>query len=235
MANDDLTKGVCSCGESTVADQILEYCSKIWDGFHSHPFVLGIANGTLDKEKFKYFMIQDYLYLLDYAKVFSIGTAKARNPEVLKAFSAYVDQIMDGELDIHRGYMKRLGIRQEEAEGAEMALDNLSYTSYMIREAYEGGPAEICAAILPCAVSYEVIAKKMVEDDQACVEHPFYGEWIRGYADPGYHAANEELKALTNLLTKDYSPAQIEYLLKIGERCSRYEGAFWDMSWELRP
>ena len=218
----------------TTTQRLLAATEEIWAAYHTHPFVRGIADGTLDEEKFRYYMVQDYLYLIDYAKVFAIGVAKARDPETMRLFAGYVHQILDGEMDIHKGYMQRLGIPLEEAERAPVALDNLSYTSYMLRVAYDEGPAEIAAAILSCALSYEYIAKEIVAKDPAAADHPFYGEWVRGYADPGYAASNQVLVELTERLTKDYSQAQLEHLTEIFIACSRYEGAFWDMAWEMR-
>lgn len=218
----------------TTTQRLLAATEDIWAEYHTHPFVRGIADGTLDEEKFRYYMVQDYLYLIDYAKVFAIGVAKARDPETMRLFAGYVHQILDGEMDIHKGYMQRLGIPLEEAERAPVALDNLSYTSYMLRVAYDEGPAEIAAAILSCALSYEYIAKEIVAKDPAAADHPFYGEWVRGYADPGYAASNQVLVDLTERLTKDYSEAQLEHLTEIFIACSRYEGAFWDMAWEMR-
>ena len=55
----------------TMTERLLEATKEIWDGYNETPFVKGIADGSLDHEKFKYYMIQDYLYLLDYTKVFS--------------------------------------------------------------------------------------------------------------------------------------------------------------------
>lgn len=218
----------------TTTQRLLAATEDIWAEYHTHPFVRGIADGTLDEEKFRYYMVQDYLYLIDYAKVFAIGVAKARDPETMRLFAGYVHQILDGEMDIHKGYMQRLGIPLEEAERAPVALDNLSYTSYMLRVAYDEGPAEIAAAILSCALSYEYIAKEIVARDPAAADHPFYGEWVRGYADPGYAASNQVLVDLTERLTRDYSQAQLEHLTEIFIACSRYEGAFWDMAWEMR-
>lgn len=218
----------------TTTQRLLAATEDIWAEYHTHPFVRGIADGTLDEEKFRYYMVQDYLYLIDYAKVFAIGVAKARDPETMRLFAGYVHQILDGEMDIHKGYMQRLGIPLEEAERAPVALDNLSYTSYMLRVAYDEGPAEIAAAILSCALSYEYIAKEIVARDPAAADHPFYGEWVRGYADPGYAASNQVLVELTERLTRDYSEAQLEHLTEIFIACSRYEGAFWDMAWEMR-
>ena len=219
---------------NSVSGRILEGSRVLVDGFNTHPFVLGIANGTLPLEKFKYFMIQDYLYLMEYAKVFAIGAGKSYDDEITDAFTQYVSNIRSGEMDIHRGYMSRLGIDVAEAAKTRMAQDNLSYTSYMLRIAYEAGPAEICAAILPCAVSYEEITVKMVKEDPSCVEHDFFGEWIKGYSSMEYHAENEELIRITDKAAAGYGEEQIKRLVEIGNRCTLYEKAFWDMSWEMR-
>lgn len=218
----------------TTTERLLAASKDIWASYHVHPFVRGIAQGTLEREKFQYYMVQDYLYLIDYARVFALGVAKSRDMQAMRLFASYVSQILDGEMDIHKGYMQRLGISLEEVERAPVALDNLSYTSYMLRVAYDEGPAEIAAAILSCALSYEFIAKEMVRADPACADHPFYGEWVRGYADPGYAAANRALIDLTERLTAGFTPAQLLRLEEIFITCSRYEGAFWDMAWEMR-
>lgn len=215
-------------------DLLLAETKDIWDSYHDHPFVKGIADGSLDQEKFKYYMIQDYKYLIDYAKVFALGVAKAQDMDTMRLFAGYTGQIMDGEMEIHRGYMKRLGITETEAELTPMSLDNRSYTSYMIRVAYEEGPAEIAAAILSCALSYEVIAKKILDAYPQADKHPFYGEWVQGYACEEYSEANKILIALTERLTEGYSEEKRKHLTEIFRACSRYEAMFWDMAWEKR-
>ena len=50
------------------AEILLDATAEIWEAYNKHPFVLGIQNGTLDREKFRYYIVQDYLYLEDYAK-----------------------------------------------------------------------------------------------------------------------------------------------------------------------
>ena len=63
--------------------------------------------------------------------------------------------------------------------------------------------------------------------------HPFYGEWIRGYASEDYGAANQTLIELTDRLAA--GAVQLAYLTEIFVNCSRYELGFWDMAWEMRP
>lgn len=119
-----------------------------------------------------YCIIQDCLHLEDYAKSFG------KIP------------VMNGELDVHDGYLARLGVTQEEAETTPRSLDNLSYTSYMLRVPYEEGEAKILTAILSCAYSYEIIAKNIVKNRPAFIDGECYDDWIGGYAFDDYAAGN---------------------------------------------
>lgn len=214
--------------------RLLDAAHDIWEGYHTHPFVRGIADGSLAAEKFCFYLLQDYLYLFDYARVFAMGVVKAREPNVMRAFARYVHQILDGEMDIHRSYMERLNISREKAEHAQASIDNLSYTAYMRAVAQEEGVAEIAVAILSCAVSYEHIAQRIVRENPAAASHPFYGEWVSGYASEQYATENHALSALVDRLTEDYSERQLVRLEEIFVNCSRYEALFWDMAWEMR-
>lgn len=215
------------------SERLYRAAKPIWDRCLSHPFVTGIGDGTLEVEKFRYFMLQDYLYLFDYARVFALGVVKARDPELMRTFSENVDAILHGEMNIHRSYMARLGITEEQVFAVNPALDNLSYTNYMLSAAHDGGPAEIVAAILSCSWSYAEIGQALAAIPGAA-EHPFYGEWIQGYASDGYAATNQALIDLMDRLAADVGEERFSRLTDIFVNCSRYELGFWDMSWEMR-
>ena len=216
-----------------VTDKLHEAAAPIWAKCLAHPFVAGIGDGSLPAEKFRYFMLQDYLYLFDYARVFALGVAKARDPELMRAFAANVDATLNGEMNLHRAYMKRLGITEEQVLSVRPALDNLSYTNYMLSVAYTGTPAEIVAAILACSWSYAEIGQALARVPGA-LEHPFYGEWIQSYAGEEYAAVNAGLIDLMNRLGREAGPEQLQRLTEIFCNCSRYELGFWDMAWEMR-
>lgn len=112
--------------------RLYEAAYPIWEQCHDHPFVRGIGDGSLDLEKFQWFLLQDYLYLFDYARVFAYGVVKARDPGLMRTFSANVDAILGGEMKVHRAYMARLGITEEQVFSVQPALSNLSYTHYML-------------------------------------------------------------------------------------------------------
>lgn len=216
-----------------LTDQMSAAINGILAEYYTHPFVTGIENGTLDREKFRYYIIQDYLYLIEYTKVFGIGIAKAKSIETTKLFASYIQLLTDGEMDIHRGYMGRFGITEKELADTPRALDSLSYTSYMLRVAYEEGEAEILAAILSCAYSYEMIARSIVKNNPNSVNHKFYGDWIKGYASDEYSKENIVLFEMLEKLTAHYTDEQKQHIVDIYVACSRYELAFWDLSWNM--
>ena len=135
---------------------------------------------------------------------------------------------------MHGGYFEALSVCEEDLRTTPRALDNLSYTSYMLRVGYEGGEAEILAAVLSCAYSYELIAKHMLSERPEAGSDPFYGAWVREYASAAYAAENEKLILALNAVTESASPAEMQRLRDIFVNCSRYELAFWDMAWQQK-
>ena len=216
----------------TVTQRLYEAARTIWEACHAHPFVTGIGDGTLEVEKFRYFLLQDYLYLFDYARVFAWGVVKARSPELMRFFSANVDAILGGEMKIHRAYMARLGITEEQVFAVRPALPNLSYTNYMLSAAAAGGPAEIVAAILACSWSYAEIGTRLAARPGA-LEHPFYGEWVQGYSSEEYQETNRALVERMDALAAGCSEEEYRRLEEIFVACSRYELGFWEMAWKL--
>ena len=217
---------------TSVSTRLHDAAAPVWEACLRHPFVTGIGDGTLDMEKFRYFMLQDYLF--DYARVFALGVVKARDPELMRVFAANVDAILGGEMKIHRAYMRRLDITEEQVFSIKPALANLSYTNYMLSVAQTGGPMEIVASILACSWSYAEIGQALAAIPGAA-EHPFYGEWIRGYASEEYAATNQALIELMDSLAADAGEEQLAYLTDVFVNCSRYELGFWDMAWDVQP
>ena len=219
--------------EVTVSEVLHQAAAPVWERCLNHPFVTGLGDGSLPVEKFRYFMLQDYLYLFDYARVFALGVVKARDPELMRSFAASVESILNGEMKIHRAYMQRLGISEAQVFAVQPALDNLSYTHYMLSVANAGTPVEIVASILACSWSYAEIGQALAKLPGA-LEHPFYGEWVQSYSGEEYADMNQGLIDLMNHLAENVSDEQLEHLKEIFVNCSRYELGFWDMAWDMR-
>ncbi|MBP3485979.1 MAG: bifunctional hydroxymethylpyrimidine kinase/phosphomethylpyrimidine kinase, partial [Oscillospiraceae bacterium] len=105
----DLRSGFMGSGE-TLCARLRRAAAQVWDACLKHPFVQGVGDGSLPVEKFQYYMLQDYLYLFEYARVFAAGVMKAGEEEVMQRIARSVEAILNGEMNIHRAYMQRLGI-----------------------------------------------------------------------------------------------------------------------------
>jgi thiaminase/transcriptional activator TenA len=214
----------------TFCEELFKKVQPIWEKSHNHPFVTGIGDGTLEIDKFQFYIIQDYSYLLDYAKVYAIGVVKANEPKVMSKFATLLDSILNGEMNLHRLYAKRLGITIEELEEAKPSAINLAYTNYMLSVSQSGTLAELIASLLPCMWSYWEIGKRLNEKPGAN-EHEFYGEWIRGYSSEEYGALCIWLIDLLNELAEGKSAKELERLEEIFLNTSRFEYLFWDMAY----
>lgn len=212
------------------SEKLYESVEEIWQSYYEHPFVKGIGNGDLEVDKFKYYMIQDYLYLLDYAKVYALGVVKADTEEVMQGFSSMVNGILNGEMSIHRSYMKRLGITQEEIKKAKASLDNISYTHYMLAVAHTGNLADLTVSLLSCMWSYLEIGRHLSKIPNS-TKHEFYGEWIRGYISKEYEELTQWVIDLVDDLAKDMSEKELKKLEEIFINTSKYEYMFWEMSY----
>ena len=212
------------------SERLYQAARPIWQDCLRHPFVRGMGDGSLEADRFRFFLLQDYLYLFDYARVFAYGVIKARDPQLMRTFADNVDEILGGEMKIHRAYMARLGITEDQVLAVRPALANLTYTHYMLSCAASGGVREILAAILACSWSYAEIGTDLARIPGAA-DHPFYGEWIRGYAGADYQAVNESLITLTDQLCDGCSEEEYLRLEEIFVTCSRCELAFWEMAW----
>lgn len=215
-----------------LSEILYDSAKEIWNSYYDHPFVKGIGTGELNIEKFRYYMIQDYLYLLEYAKIFALGVIKAKDEDTMRAFAELVNSTLNSETNIHKDYMARLNISKEEVASAKPALANASYTSYMLWVSQNEGLLQLAVTVLSCSWSYKMIADKLSKIPGA-TEHEFYGQWIRGYISPEYNKTNDNAINLVNKLGENCSKDEIENLKDIFINCSRFEYMFWDMAYNL--
>ena len=211
------------------SERLYEKLQPIWRQNHNHPFVQGMGDGTLEKEKFRFYMIQDYLYLIDYAKLFAIGAVKATDVQTMGKFAALLDSTLNEEMSLHREYAKKFEISEKELEKAQPSPTTLAYTHYMLHVGQSGTLAELVAALLPCMWSYWEIGKELSEKPGA--NNEFYREWIEMYSSEEFGELATWCINLFDSLTEDKSEAELEKLEEIFLNTTRFEYMFWDMAY----
>ena len=210
-------------------DELRQSAAPIWEADLRHPFVRGIADGTLPPDKFKFYLIQDYLFLLDYSRVFAYGVIKASDEATMALFSQLLNETLNTEMDLHRGYCEKFGISAAEMEQAPVAPTTHAYTRHVLNVAQSGTLAELIAGVLPCQWGYAEIGTTLAE--QGGSPEPLYQEWIEMYASDEFLALGKWLRSLLNKLTAESSSAEKERLKRHFLFSSRYEYLFWEMAW----
>ncbi len=214
------------------SQRFYELAMPVWQTYFTHPFVQGIGDGTLDQEKFRYYMIQDHKYLMQYAKVFALGLVKANDEGDMRMFADLIAATLDTENAVHQAYLKELDVTEEAIRATPMALNNKSYTDYMIAQATKGGLPEIAVAVLACSWSYKVIGDHLTSDPGRNKES-FYERWIGMYSSEEYRSANDAMIDLVDRYCEGLSEERMTHLDEILLDCSYYEYQFWDMAWSL--
>ena len=210
-------------------DELRQSAAPIWEADLGHPFVSGIADGTLSREKFKFYLVQDYLFLLDYSRVFAHGVIKAPDEATMALFSQLLNETLNTEMDLHRGYCEKFGISAAEMEQAPVAPTTHAYTRHLLSVAQSGTLADIIAGVLPCQWGYAEIGTTLAQ--QGGSPEPLYQEWIEMYASEEFLALGKWLRSLLNELTAESSSAEKERLKRHFLFSSRYEYLFWEMAW----
>ena len=111
-----------------LSQKIAVLAEKLWPRYLCHPFITQMADGTLPLEKFRYYMLQDYLYLRDYTKILAAILQKADTFEQIRFLSGEIESTLGETYRTHIPYMQRLGITDEEIRQAHTHIDNCAYS-----------------------------------------------------------------------------------------------------------
>ena len=210
-------------------DTLRKNADAIWEANFDHPFVQGIGDGSLDEERFKFYLAQDYVYLKDFCRFLAIAVAKSRDLDAMGKFSDLLGLTLKVEMDLHRSICKDFGISSEELEKTEPAPYSLGYSSYLLRIAYEGDFLDLLAAFLPCEWGYVEIGTRLKA--KGLPSHPHYAKWVETYASPEFRELTDFLKDLLEKLASGSPREKLDRLQEIFNFSSRWERLFWDMAW----
>jgi len=206
--------------------------AKVWEDGYRHPFVQELGMGMLDKEKFKFYLLQDYLYLLQYAKVFATAALKSDTEELMTSFTTIQYYILAKEMNLHRGYMKDFGVTQAEMLSVKSSLYNRSYTANMLSYGLTGGLAEVLAAVFPCAWTYADYGKRLKEQYADKLENNFYKTWIENYASDHFSESFEWFYGALDNLVLNMTDDQRKKIEDIFISSVEFEYLFWDMAYK---
>jgi len=212
-------------------EHLYERVEPVWRAQLEHPFVVGIADGSLDEEIFERWVRQDYRYLEEFSRVFAWGAAKANDLDEMQFFAGALDLTLNTEMDLHRSYAERFGLTATDLESTEMWPTTRAYTDFLVRVAADGALDELLAALLPCAWGYAWVGEQLASAYET-PEDERYADWIATYTDEEFRGAAEHLKGLMDRHAEEAGAERREHLTDLFVTSSRYEWQFWEMCWE---
>ena len=198
----------------------------------NHPFVQGIGRGDLAPQRFKFYITQDYAYLIDYARVLALAAARAPQLDTMAWFAKLLDETLNTEMELHRSYCAQFGIPRQELESAQPAPTTVAYTAYLLRTASQGNFGELTAALLPCQWGYWEIGQHLAQQSPP-THAPRYAQWISMYSSNEFRDLALHLREITNRIGNHASPDEQAAMELAYQTSLRLEYQFWDMAWKL--
>lgn len=190
----------------------------------AHDFLQGLADGTLPREAFGYFIIQDTLYLGDYARALSLLAAKAPT-EAAPTLAAHAGAAVATELELHPALLADAGLDPGLLQTIPRSPATTAYTSYLLSVCSQRPFHEGLAAVLPCYWIYEQVGQALQRDGSS---DPVYARWIEAYAAPGFAQSVAEMLDVVDGVTRWLPDAALAEMTAHIGTTTRYEWMFWD-------
>ena len=200
----------------------------LWQAQLTHPFVRGIGDGTLPAATFALWLKQDYLFLIDYARVLGYAAARAPDLATMRGFAAVMHETLHVEMDLHRSYVAAFGITAADLERERKLPTTQAYTDFLLRTAATADFAEVAAAILPCMWGYSDLGRALAAGTPADER---FARWIAKYAADEFAARARWCRGVVDAAAAGLAPAGREAMTAAFLTACQYELAFWEMAW----
>lgn len=200
--------------------------ASVYDEIVRHPFITGLTDGTLDRDAFRYFIVQDSHYLRAYSRALSLVAARATDEDAVSMFALHAANAIAVERSLHTSLLESLGLTAADVDAAGSGPTTTAYMSYLTAVCATGTYAEAVAAVLPCYWIYRDVGRELLKRSSP---DPLYREWIETYGSDEFDAVVESVLAVTDVL--DVSASERHRCHQHFATTCRYEWMFWDAAY----
>lgn len=217
-------------GPGSLFDRLREACRPDWRAYVDHPFVQGLGNGTLSDDCFRYYLTQDYLFLLHFARAYGLAAYKSTALEDIRAASASLSAIVDREVQLHVRYCTEWGLSEAAMAGTEEDLATVSYTRYVLDVGLRGDLLDLLVVLAPCVIGYAEIGSALADRPAEWGKENPFRPWIDAYASRDYQAVAEaHSRHMDRLIAVRGGSGRLDQLKDAFRQATRLEVGFWDM------
>jgi thiaminase/transcriptional activator TenA len=213
------------------SDEAWERTARLRGAIHRLPFNTELAAGSLARDRFQAYIVQDSLYLGRFSRALAITAAKAPDSDTMQSFAQSALSAVSVEQALHGRYLREFGVGPAQLSKAEASPDCLAYTSYLIAAAYHEPWEVLVAALLPCFRIYWDVGCAIAQT--AAPDNP-YRAWIDTYADERFGKAVETAVAIGDRAAAAVTVATRAAMIAAFVRACQYEWLFWDGAYQRR-
>src|SRR5262245_9665768 len=203
-----------------------------WRAYTEHPFIAGLADGTLPEASFRHYLVQDYLFLIEFARAYALAVYKSPRLADMREAASGLSAILDVEMNLHVKLCAGWGLSPDDLEQAAPAAAMLAYTRYVLDAGLRGDLLALQVALAPCVVGYAEITARLAAQSDACAATNPYRVWIAEYAGAPYQRVAAKARLHLDRLADLYATSAREAaLMAIFREAAKLETNFWQMAW----
>jgi thiaminase/transcriptional activator TenA len=233
MVSSETTKAPAPDFDYGLFGRLRRDAAPAWAAYIGHPFVRALGRGTLPQPWFQNFLIQDYLYLIQYARGYALAGYKSESLSELVAANRTMTALLEVEMPLHVTYCREWGISQPELEGAPPDLRMTAYANFFLERGASGDRLDLEIALAPCLAGYAEIAERLLADPETVLEGNPYEPWIRSYSGAEYRATvAQAIIDLDDFGRRRGADARYASLLDTFRTASLLEAQFWGIGWQ---
>ncbi|MGI9400190.1 MAG: thiaminase II [Rhizobiaceae bacterium] len=211
-------------------------CSPEWETYTRHEFVLGMADGTLPKASFRHYLIQDYLFLIQFARAYGLAVYKANSLDRMREALNGLKAILEVEMLLHLKLCAEWGLSPEEVEKAPESLATMAYTRFVLEAGQSGDLLDLYVSLAPCMVGYAEIGKALASGEEGNLSDNPYKVWIEEYSSSEYQQlADDTIGLIDTLAEESFTERRYPRLRELFRQSTRLEADFWEMGLRVSP
>ncbi len=212
----------------TLTEELWASIGELYETIVEHPFIAGLTDGSLEREAFRFYVVQDAHYLREFARALAVAAARAPVEEDILMFTRHAAGALEVERALHGSFFREFGLSEREVAATPLAPTTLAYTSYLLSVAYGGSFPEAVATLLPCYWIYWQVGRRLLDTGSP---NPLYQRWIDTYGGEEFGAIVSEVLALTDRIGADLGAGDRERMRRHFLTTARYEWMFWEMGY----
>jgi thiaminase/transcriptional activator TenA len=201
-----------------------------WPAYTRHEFVLRLARGDLPEAAFRRYLVQDYRFLLHFARAWGLAVYKSETLDEMRRAQSLVAATLDVEIALHIEYCRGWGLSEAAMAAEPEALETIAYTRFVLDRGVAGDRLDLEVTLAPCIVGYAEIAAERMADPATRRDGNPYREWLEMYAGAEYQdLARTAAAALDEQFTRRGGEGRFPTLAASFAAATRLEAAFWTM------